>query len=358
MQFNILYVIIYIIKGIFTYVCDKGRITMSFFRKGKAEKNEAQADVIIQAEVTNAAVLENSSYDEISSTVDSEVKEQLSKIKESSDYLAATSSDINASINEMSSCNISQSKDLSKASNMLKDFRETMEELAFNVTNVQAQVLDTDKMADSGLNTIQALDTSMEQLEDAVKVSNSTVNNLVSKLESVNLITDSISQIASQTNLLALNAAIEAARAGEAGKGFSVVAGEVRKLAENSKTAVQNITKILEEIKVDILSTSSAMSKGNIALEAQQSTIGETKDTFLNIKNSIHEASDEIDKCIENLLITNEKKNEIIESVEQISSTSEENSSLSEEIAATVDAQHSTIESINENVKNLEALIK
>ncbi len=258
----------------------------------------------------------------------------------------------------MSAGNISQSNDLAKASDILSDFNKDMEELAVNVVNVQIKVMDSDKNADDGLETIKTLDSSLGDLEDALSISNSTVNDLVGKLESVNTITDSISQIASQTNLLALNAAIEAARAGDAGKGFSVVAGEVRKLAENSKIAVQNITKILEEIKVDILNTSSAMSSGNNALFSQKSTIKQTKDTFLTIKSELNESVNEIEKCIVNLTNSSEKKDIIISSIDDISSLSEENSSLSEEIVATMQSQDSTIQSINEGIINIENSFK
>ncbi|AFQ45920.1 methyl-accepting chemotaxis protein [Desulfosporosinus meridiei] len=79
-------------------------------------------------------------------------------------------------------------------------------------------------------------------------------------VEQINVLSDSILQITAQTNLLALNAAIEAARAGEAGRGFSVVAEEIRKLAENSKTAVNEIQVVTKQVvsSVENLSASSA----------------------------------------------------------------------------------------------------
>lgn len=285
------------------------------------------------------------------------IKTGISKVEESSTALISTSSDITESFSQISSANMKQSEDIDKTLGILKNFSGDMENLAIGITNVQIKVLDTNSIADDGLKNIENLDSSMSELQTAFNSSTSTVGDLVSKIDSVNLITDSISKIASQTNLLALNAAIEAARAGEAGRGFSVVADEVRKLAENSRLAVANITKILEEIKVDILSTSSAMSTGKDALEYQTETLKTTKETFLNIKTSIDEAAAEIDNSIVVLVDTSDKKNTILSNVQELSHIAENNTSLAQEIAAAVESQIPITNEIKERIDNLNKTI-
>ncbi|MCM0646820.1 methyl-accepting chemotaxis protein [Clostridium swellfunianum] len=281
----------------------------------------------------------------------------ISKIEEKTYSFSSVSSRISDAFNEITSSNLKQRDDITDTFNTLKAFSSDMESMAEGITNVQIKVLDTNNIADEGLNNIENLDTSLSELKEAFKNSTSTVSDLVSKIESVNIITDSISQIASQTNLLALNAAIEAARAGEAGRGFSVVADEVRKLAENSKLAVSNITKILDEIKLDILSTSSNMNDGESALQFQNETLKTTKETFLNIKNSIDEAALEIDSSIAALVATSDKKNHILSKVEALSSIAENNAALCHEAAAAIESQDSINDDFKQNLHELKAIL-
>lgn len=280
-------------------------------------------------------------------------KENLAKLNDKSSIMSASINEVNKSISSLTTSSINQNNELSSANSVLSFFKQSMESLAIDIVNSQIKIMDTDRLADTGIETIKSLDSSLNELQEAFTVSSSTVNELVSKLESVNIITDSISQIASQTNLLALNAAIEAARAGEAGKGFSVVAGEVRKLAENSKQAVQSITKILDEIKIEIINTSNAMSSGNAALAIQNSTINQTKVNFKNIKESIDEAIVDIDNSIVNLTNSSEKKDEVISYVENVYKLSQENVALSEEIGHSIKTQTKSINEFNSTLNKI-----
>ncbi|MBB6713576.1 methyl-accepting chemotaxis protein [Clostridium gasigenes] len=290
---------------------------------------------------------------EIEDSNSSEIKSQVELLNENSTNISLSIKEVNSSLSNLTSATLTQAEEVTNATSILENFNKNMEELAYNITNVQIKVLDTGDVADEGLNTFVDLDASLKSLQQAFSIVSTTVNTLVSKLESVNTITDSISQIASQTNLLSLNAAIEAARAGEAGRGFSVVAGEVRKLAENSKQSVESITRILDDIKSDILDTSKATKTGNIALSTQQATLLNTKNSFTNIKSSINEANVEIDECIVNLVNSSSKKDEVISIMERVSTISQEHSALCQEIAANMDIQSNNIEEFDETVKNL-----
>ena len=109
------------------------------------------------------------------------------------------------------------------------------------------------------------------------------INSLVKLSEEIEAIVDIINGIAGQTNLLALNAAIEAARAGEAGRGFSVVADEIRDLAEESSNSTEKISVLIKEIQNSITGAVNEMEENSDSIDESVKNIGETGKIFNKI---------------------------------------------------------------------------
>ncbi|MGG2063317.1 globin-coupled sensor protein [Bacillus sp. S14(2024)] len=112
----------------------------------------------------------------------------------------------------------------------------------------------------------------------------------------INEIIDIVKSIADQTNLLALNAAIESARAGEFGKGFAVVAGEIRKLSEQTKESISNVTKLVEKTNEQITHVSSSVEQINNLVSEGTNSMNETDNYFEEIVNDMFNSKEQNQK--------------------------------------------------------------
>lgn len=158
-------------------------------------------------------------------------------------------------------------------------------------------------------------------------------------VEEIKIMSDTIKGIADQTNLLSLNASIEASRAGEQGKGFSVVAEEVRKLAEQSTEAISNVENLVFQVRevFDNLSVSSQdiLTYIDNNVKADYQLLLQTGDQYENDAKLINSISTEVTSSAQLMNTSIEEINKVIDKVVEISgktsdSTEEINASLSE----------------------------
>ncbi|EHJ47925.1 methyl-accepting chemotaxis sensory transducer [Solidesulfovibrio carbinoliphilus subsp. oakridgensis] len=142
-----------------------------------------------------------------------------------------------------------QSHRLSETATAMEEMNATVLEVARNASQATDTAEKAKQKAEDGADTVQRVVTGIGQVQSQSLELKSDMTLLGQQAEGIGHIMNVISDIADQTNLLALNAAIEAARAGEAGRGFAVVADEVRKLAEKTMTATQEVGSAIRQIQ-------------------------------------------------------------------------------------------------------------
>uniref|UniRef100_UPI004057438B methyl-accepting chemotaxis protein n=1 Tax=Agathobacter sp. TaxID=2021311 RepID=UPI004057438B len=159
--------------------------------------------------------------------------------------------------------------------------------------------------------------------QNIVRISE-TVEQLVSNVQKVSGITESILNISSQTNLLALNASIEAARAGEAGRGFAVVADEIRKLAEETKVSTEKITAIIGQLTAVTNETQSGIQKSVAAINTQREKVFEVNESFTEVEKGMLVLQEGVENMSMEFVSVLNANCEIVESISELSSASEE----------------------------------
>lgn len=195
----------------------------------------------------------------------------------------------------------------------------------------------------------------METIHHGVMQSIEKVKKLDIQSREISKLVQVIQEIADQTNLLALNAAIEAARAGEQGRGFSVVAEEVRKLAEQVSNSIGNIVTIVEGVQNESKETVVALEHSYKQVIEGKTKINLTETTFKEINNSILNMQKEIQDISENLQAISQQSEEINHALESVASLAEESSAGIEQTSATTQESASIMDEI---VLNSDAVAK
>ena len=282
---------------------------------------------------------------------------QVESLEITSEDITAGSQSIAGAMNEAAIGNSSQSEEIVKIQSEMEEFEDNIAGMNENISEIASQSNDTGIKLLESKKEMQELNQSISIFNKRFEEFNVDIKNMNNKILSINGITNTISDIAEQTNLLALNASIEAARAGEAGKGFSVVADEIRKLAEQSQASVSEIGQVINNVLHEGEKVIKATNDINIEVSGQKEIVDKTINSFNEITDSLVAILPKIDEVSKMSSINNEKTKNIVNNIEKATAISAELAATTEEVAATAEEFTASSEGINEIAQTVAGLI-
>lgn len=284
------------------------------------------------------------------------IRAQSEELTRSMNELKLGSEQIVLTMEQLSVGTEDQARSASEIVHLIEHFNQQIMEANQESNEMEASSGEVLQSAESGRSQMASFVEQMSRINDIVLDSVEKVKLLDHKTQNITSFTDVIKEIADQTNLLALNAAIEAARAGEAGSGFSVVANEVRKLAERTNEYVAKISEIIDGIRDESKEVVESLHQGYNEVTEGTSKIKEVGNSFATIYNAVADTVERIRSSSARMELIAERSKEINYLIEQIASVSEETAAGVEETSASAEQQNKAIENINQNLIHLNKL--
>jgi methyl-accepting chemotaxis protein len=220
-------------------------------------------------------------------------------------------------------------------------------QVADNAAVVSASADNTAKAANDGEVAVEKAVNQMTVIEEKTTLTAKVIAELEAKSKEIGQIVETIASIAGQTNLLALNAAIEAARAGEAGKGFAVVAEEVRKLAEQSHGAAEQITQLISEVQQKTDNAVIFMNEGKQEVTIGSEVVTTAGQSFRDIIRMIREISNQVHEISGAIEEITSGSQQIVSAVREIDKESKGASKRTQTVSAATEEQSASVEEIS-----------
>ncbi|MCU7745468.1 methyl-accepting chemotaxis protein [Priestia sp. YIM B13446] len=265
--------------------------------------------------------------------------------------------EVTMSIQEIAAGSDKQLLNVVETEQAMVDMAKLLQKMTDHSSKVQQSMNRASEHASTGNVSVKEVTNQMNKIYESVKISTSEVKGLEDRSTEIGRIIDTITRIAEQTNLLALNAAIEAARAGEHGKGFAVVAGEVRKLAEESKTSAIQISHLLKEIEAQ-----AKQAYQNMEVNTEEVTLGiasveDVTQQFSTIMEDVFAAQEQMNKMTRATGEIDGYSFKVMESVMGLSEVAKQAAAYAEEVAAASQEELASIEELVVLAANLKATV-
>ncbi|PYP84616.1 MAG: hypothetical protein DMF61_19665 [Blastocatellia bacterium AA13] len=243
-----------------------------------------------------------------------------------------------------------QADEITNTSSAVEEMAASMSQVSRNAEGTAEAARRALDMAERGERCVRDTSEAMNRIDLSVVGTAEKMRGLANRSREIEEIIDLIDEIASQTNLLALNAAIEAAHAGEAGVGFSVVAEEIRKLAERSARATRDIGGLIKGIQQETEAALSAMEKGMVEVKGGSALAEEARQALEDISRVVKQSAE----LIEEITAASEEQARVTRNVasamQTVSSITLETSAGAHETAQTIQGMVDLSEQLNQAI--------
>jgi methyl-accepting chemotaxis protein len=285
----------------------------------------------------------NGSTDRLRSAV-GHVAQTANSVSSSSHQMASTSEEAGKATREIAHALGDVAHGADRQVKMVEAAKRSAEEVARAVTesaqnaNNAAEVAqDARQVAQQGVSAAEQANEAMRSVSDSSQAVTEAIRELSNKSEQIGAIVQTITGIADQTNLLALNAAIEAARAGEQGRGFAVVAEEVRKLAEESQHAAQEIGKLIGAIQGETTRAVGVVDDGAKRTQDGARVVEQTRAAFQRIDTAVEDMTARIEQIAAAGQQIAAGAQSMQESIGEVAAVAEQCSASTEEVSASTE---------------------
>ncbi len=300
----------------------------------------------------------------------SSLRTLIAKVSSQSDQVAAASEELTASTqqfadaaNQVSGSITGIAEGTAQQAAAAADVFAVAEQMSANTAKISATArevagiaADTAREAEQGNRAVEQAVGQMQRVGEGSVAVQTAIAELAKGSQEISEIVDLISTIAGQTNLLALNAAIEAARAGEHGRGFAVVAEEVRKLAEESHQAAQQIGTLIQKNQTNMDHAVGATKASAEGVESGIAVVNASGETFNKIAAAVRQLSGQIEAISTAINHMDGDTRVLVDSIRGINNISSENAAETRNVSAATEEQLASIQEIASSSQSLAKL--
>jgi methyl-accepting chemotaxis protein len=311
------------------------RIVKDLDGLGAAARGLATGDLTVRADVNSEDEIGRLAIDFNEMAV--RLEELSSQVREGAAGINAAAADILSSVSQQTAGAAQQSTAISEISAAAQEIRVTSELMLEKAQHMARQGQASLAISREGTDAMKAIQQGMASIREKVEETGADILALAEQTQQIGEITALVSDLADQSNILSLNANIEAAKAGEQGKGFAVVAAQVRLLAEQSKQATGEVTRILAEIRNAANAAVVATEAGNTVVEEGMAlavragqvidqladTIGETADSAEQIARGAREQKTGIEQITQAIQNVNQATSQFVTGARESQGTAE-----------------------------------